>query len=67
MPIHELTPRELYDKFTTEDDDPADLAAMGRISLVTRLINDENLNEDDALFAADGILEHAHRIEEETR
>jgi hypothetical protein len=58
MDVYELTARELYDTFA-DNADPMMLAEQGRDELATRLMTEEELDEEDAYYAADQILSYA--------
>jgi ribosome-associated translation inhibitor RaiA len=60
-PVFDMSPRALYDTFS-EQADPAILLENDRDSLATKLIVEENLDQETAYYAADRIMEYAQRL-----
>jgi hypothetical protein len=56
--IYRMSSRELYEEFVG-DMEPTDLLDEGRDRLAMRILLDHELSEEDALYAADQILNFA--------
>lgn len=59
--LFELTPEEIYDTFASQSD-PQALLKMGRTGLASRLMVDDQLEQEAAYHAADQILLVAEQI-----
>jgi hypothetical protein len=60
MSMYELTPQELYETYT-EGVDPQRLIDLGRDKIATQLMVEEQLDEEEAYYAADQILVYAQQ------
>jgi hypothetical protein len=61
MSVYELDSMELYDAYA-KGRDPVEVVAEGREALAQRLQVDHGLQQEDAYYAADQILEAAEQM-----
>ncbi len=61
MSVYQLSAAELYEAYRNHRS-PQELVGEGRTQIATRLMVDEQLDQEAAYFAADRIMEYAQKI-----
>ena len=64
MSVYQMDAREIYEAYTANIA-PADLLSQGRDAIANRLINEEQMPQKAAYYAADQILVYAEHIEDD--
>ncbi len=60
LSVQALTPQEIHDTYV-DDVIPQEMLDQGRDQIAAKLMLDEELDQESAYYAADCILEYAHR------
>lgn len=64
MSVYELSAREIYDAYGNTAT-PEEILDQGRTAIANRLMREEGLTDEEALYAADQMLELAQEVLDE--